>query len=175
MRKIQIKNEFYGVQYNNNCPYCGLNTNLLPESERVEIDAKKYCVRCYREGVNKRHVTPEDSDSTNWRDPEKSIPDEVNYNLACERKRDHLPRLEIAHLHGSRFGEGAMYLDMYPDIENDVIYFRLSIIDDDDAWFGSETYDYLPPDYAVKLLNKNDIHILNGLTEENWKEFFEFL
>ena len=175
MGKIQIKPNFYGVQYNNDCPYCGINTNLLQESERVEVNSRNYCVRCYREGVNKRHVTPKDYNSMNWREPGKSIQDELNYNLACERKRDHLPRLEIAHLHGSRFGEDAMYLDMYPDRENDCLHFRLSIVDDDDAWSGTELYDYIPPNYAVKLLNKNDIHILDGLTEENWKEYFEFL
>ena len=121
MRKIQIEKGFYGVQYNNDCPYCGVNTNLLSESERVEINSKTYCVRCYSEGVSKKHVTPKDFYSMNRCNPEKSIQDELNYNLACERKCDDLHRIEIAHLHGSRFGEDAMYLDVYPDSENDCI------------------------------------------------------
>ena len=60
MHKIVIKKAFTGVQYHNDCPYCGLNTNLLPEEEKVIVDNVKYCKCCYDGKSNKKKVVPGD-------------------------------------------------------------------------------------------------------------------
>lgn len=85
-----------------------------------------------------------------------------------------LSRLEIAHLCGESGKEDSMHLDLYYVAKEDSIYFRISICDDD-PWFCTETYNYLSPEQVVKLLNMNGIHILDGLTVDNWKSYFEFI
>lgn len=52
MNKIIVKAALLGVQYHNDCRYCGLNTNLLPKEEQIVVDEVKYCKRCYNEKIN---------------------------------------------------------------------------------------------------------------------------
>ena len=60
MNRIVVKKTYFGVQYYNDCPYCGLNTNLLSEEERAVIGEIKYCKRCYNEKINKKQIKPRD-------------------------------------------------------------------------------------------------------------------
>ena len=64
-------------------------------------------------------------------------------------------------------------MDMFIDEENDKIYFRLSTVTDDDPWFGEESYTYLTCEQVPILLNINGIHLLDGLNDSNWKEYFD--
>ena len=99
---------------------------------------------------------------------------QTQYRLACTRKCQKLPGIEIAHLCGEKGSDGEMHLDMFFDKENGEIYFRVTICTDDDSFFGTELRNYISPDRAIELLNQNSIHILDGLTAKNWKEYFEF-
>lgn len=166
MNRIVVKETSFGVQYHNNCPYCGLNTNLLSEEERAVIGKIKYCKRCYNENINKKQIKPGDYYEFSL----SSVADNLNNELICRN----LKRLEIAHLHGKKSEEDAMWLDAFFDIEKSKLYFRLSMVDDDDPWFGTETYTYLTCEQVPTLLNKNGIHLLDGLNSKNWKEYFVF-
>lgn len=88
--------------------------------------------------------------------------------IAC----NNLKRLEIAHLHGKFSEEGSIWLDAFFDMEKNHIYFRLGMVDDDDPWLGTETYTYLTCEQVPTLLNKNGIHLLDGLNSKNWREYF---
>ena len=167
MNRIVVKKTFFGVQYHNDCPYCGLNTNLLSEEERAVIGEIKYCKRCYNEKINKKQIKPRDY-------YELSFSSDCFDNLDNEIVCFNLKRLEIAHLHGKSSEEDSMWLDVFFDTEKNNIYFRLCIVDDDDPWFGTETYTYLTCEQVPALLNKNSIHLLDGLNSENWKEYFVF-
>ena len=172
MRKIQIKREYFGVHYHNDCAFCGLNTNLLAESEKILVDSKIYCKSCYQKGIDKKSVTPKDF----YRIPYENYAEkEPLAKIAKESICSKLPRLEIAHLCGEYGEEGCICLDLYPIAQESRLYFRLSLCDDDDPWFGTEVYHYISPEQATKLLNLNGIHILDGLTDDNWMHYFDFL
>ena len=166
MNKIIVKETFLGVQYHNDCLYCGLNTNLLPEEERVVIGEVKCCKRCYSEKTNKKQIGPSDYYGFSL----SSGADNLNNEIAFSN----LKRLEIAHLHGKYSEEDSMWLDAFFDIEKHNIYFRLCMVDDDDPWFGTESYTYLICEQVPALLNKNGIHLLDGLSSKNWEEYFVF-
>ena len=167
MRKIQIQREYFGVHFNNDCAFCGLNTNLLEDSEKITVDSKKYCKSCYQEGTDKKSVTPRDFYNTH-RDDAMS---DANKESICNK----LAGIEIAHLCGKYGEENCIILDMYHIVQEDSIYFRLSICDDDDPWWGTEIYKYISPEQAIELLNKNGIHLLDGLTDDNWSSYFDFV
>ena len=63
-------------------------------------------------------------------------------------------------------------MDAFFDMEKNHIYFRLGMVDDDDPWLGTETYTYLTCEQVPTLLNKNGIHLLDGLNSKNWREYF---
>ena len=172
VRKIRIKNEYLGIHYNNECSFCGLNTNLLDESEKVVVESKKYCKSCYQNGIDRKSVTPKDFyELFHKNHTEHDSMSNINNECICNK----LERLEIAHLCGEYGKEDCICLDLYHVIQEDSIYFRLSICDDDDPWFGTETYNYISPEQAIELLNKNGIHLLDGLSDENWKSYFSFI
>ena len=65
-------------------------------------------------------------------------------------------------------------LDFIYDKAADRPYFRMSIIEDDDPWFGSESYHYLDAEDIHGLLSKNGIDLFEGMTELNWKSYIWF-
>ena len=63
---------------------------------------------------------------------------------------------------------------MYYDLEDRRVYFRLCCSDDDESedWsVGTETYMYVSISDTISLLNKNDIHFLDGLDDETVFDF----
>ena len=188
MKRLQIKMSALGIRHNHNdCICCGLNTNLLEENESVVIPEKnergivvgykKYCRHCYEEGLNKKHVTSYDF-YIDYFPPNISVEEsrrQTDFRMACTRKCQELHGIEIAHLCGGKGEESEMHLDMFFDKESGEMYFRVTICNNDDPWFGTELRNYISPERTIELLNKNDIHILDGLTTENWKEYFAFL
>ncbi|MCH5188357.1 MAG: hypothetical protein J1F63_08120 [Oscillospiraceae bacterium] len=170
MGKIFAKNLF--CIYFKDCPLCGLNTALLPENERVEVGREVFCRPCYEAGKNKKRVTPADYYHVSLQN-QKIDGDhllQLNNEILCSG----LPNLPIAHLHGKMGEEDDFNLDLRYDQKNDKIYFRSSLVDDPDPWYGTETYKYITAEQAIYLLNKNGIHILDGMNESNWKDYFEF-
>ncbi len=172
-KAINIKREFWGIHMGDDCPVCGLNTNLLKKKECVLKDGKKYCRNCFGcESNSKKQVIPYD-----FYEMRDSSLAGSNLNTHNESICNKLPRLEIAHLYGEYGNDRDMCLDFFYDGKD--IYFRLYLVDDDSDFLGcyssySELYTYLSPGQAVEILNKNDIHILDGLTAENWREYFCF-
>lgn len=172
MGKIQIKREHFGVHYHNDCPFCGLNTNLLAESEKVVVDSKTYCKHCYQKGTEQKNVTPSDFYMLSFGN---HTAQDTMVNVSKEAVCNQLPQLEIAHFCGKYGEEGCVCLDLYHAAQEGCIYFRLSLCNDDDPWEGTETYTYLSPAQAIELLNKNGIQILDGLTDDNWDNYFDFI
>ncbi len=156
----------------NECPFCGINTSLLSDREKVTIENVTYCKSCKIEGVSKKNVTPGDfgkifNSITSTSDPIVNVRKEAICN--------NLPGIQIAHLCGERYGPDCMYLDLYYDKDNNKVYYRLCLSDDDDdwCWGGTETYCYPTLQQAVELLHKNDIHILDGMTDEKLEQLFK--
>lgn len=48
------------------------------------------------------------------------------------------------------------------------------MIDDDDPRWGTESYTYLELSEISAFLNKNGIHIFDGMTEKTWKSYILF-
>ena len=173
MSKIYIPKTFSKRNYYE-CPLCGVNTNLLQKDERIEVNSQTYCQSCYKDGNNRKQIMPRDFYELRRSCDSNDIQQDIRYNINAERACNNLRRIEIAHLHGIKSEIDDMYLDMFYDKENDQIYFRVSLCDDDDPWFGTEEYQYLRHEQVAALLNKNGIHILDGLHAGNWKEYFDF-
>ena len=189
MKRIQIRKHILGIGFNHNdCVYCGLNTNLLGEDETVVIPeknekgniigCKKYCRHCYEGGIDKKRAEPSDFyGEFAFRAPSsEEIQQQIDHNRACESKCRDLSGLEVAHLCGERAQTEEMNLDMFLDKAGGEVFFRLTLCDnDDDPWLTTESRDFISIDRAIELLNKNDIHILDGLTAENLEAYFEFV
>ena len=64
-------------------------------------------------------------------------PDAVKKDFLTPKKQ--LPSRELAHLCGEKY-KGYIYLDMYYDLEDRRVFFRLCCSDDDDSegWYGTE-------------------------------------
>ena len=152
------------------CPCCGFNTNLLPEGEKkTDENGSCYCRLCVF-GREKRKVTQRDYYTLFF--DRYNHPDIVKQDAITPKKS--LPSVEIAHLCGERYSE-YVYLDMYYDTEDKRAFFRLSCSDDDEnssGYYNTESYQYISLEEAIGLLNKNDIHFFDGLTDET---FFDFL
>ena len=84
-------------------------------------------------------------------------------------------KIGIAHLHGVYGQLDDMYLDFFYDRDEDDLNFRISMVDDDEPFFGTEMYKYIKADHVSLLLNINDIHIFDGMTEENWKSYIQII
>lgn len=167
--KFIVSKESWGADF---CPCCGLNTALLAEEHKIKASGKTFCLSCYKSKKSKKQVTPKDFYILFQKEHQAH---NAMVNNHKESICKHLPYLEIAFLYGEQYKEDAMYLDLYCDIQSNVLYFRLSIADAEcDPWLSSETYHYLSVTQALSLLNKNGIHIFDGMTEENCNEFFEF-
>ena len=157
------------------CPFCGLNTSLLPENEKKSIDDKTYCLQCARDGISKLHIAPVDfyhffAQGTGQLKEKGDSMFQVSKESVCNQLR----RIEIAHLHGEYGREDDMYLDFFYDKIHDKPYFRMLIVDDDDPWWGTEVYTYLEAEEVPVLLNKNGIHVFDGMNESNWKSYIGF-
>ena len=170
LKKILVKPDYYGVKYHMECPYCGLNTNLLSEKDRVHSDdGRIYCLSCYEGGKDKKTVKPSDF----YMLEELNVNGcDMEYQRKIEMDLSYCPKLELAHLYGRVNEADDFYLDLIH--HNSQIYFRACISNDDDSWFGTESYKYISPEQAAKLLNKNGIHILDGINELNWPFYFSF-
>ena len=151
------------------CPCCGFNTNLLPDEEKkVDSNGNCYCRLCVF-GRSKRKVTVRDFYELFF--DQFNNPDAVKKDFLTPKKQ--LPSRELAHLCGGKY-KGYIYLDMYYDLEDRRVYFRLCCSDDDESedWsVGTETYMYVSISDTISLLNKNDIHFLDGLDDETVFDF----
>ena len=151
------------------CPCCGFNTKLLCDDEKkTDGSGKYYCRLCVFER-SKRRVKQGDFYTLFF--DQFNNPDIVKKDFLTPKKE--LPSVELAHLCGEKYN-GYVYLDMYYDAEGRRVYFRLCCSDDDDsacAWDRMETYLYVSISDAISLLNKNDIHFLDGLNDETVFDF----
>lgn len=169
MKKINIKN----ISWNLYCSYCGWNTLLLPDNERIRVGDKGFCRCCYEEEKNKKSVTTKDFFDSRSQSIERHEGFCTNMELETS-VRWKFPKINVAHLYGELYKEDDMRLDLYYDEMNNKPYFRISIADDDDPWFGTETYCYVSVKQAIVLMNKNGIHYWDDMNESNWKNFFDF-
>jgi len=154
------------------CNFCGLNTALLPDNQKAQVENKVCCRQCKENGRSKMHINPGDfySSKFNPQKPGNDTMDQVRKEIIC----NNLPKIEIARLHGEYSRKDTMYLDLIYDNENDKPYFRMLIIDDDDAFFGTEVYNYIDAEDVHGLLIKNGIDLFEGMTEQNWKSYIWF-
>lgn len=170
MNKIIVTEKQLGSFRSHCCPYCGLNTDLLSNDYRVYDEKNVFCRSCYEKGENKKTVTPRDFYVLRCQNNQGDKLQLFEEERVCQS----MPRLEIAHLYGELGEEDDFYLDLFYDRKNEKIYFRTSINNDSDPWFGTEVFNYINFEQVVYLLNKNGIHILDGINESNWKEYFDF-
>ncbi len=114
------------------------------------------------------HITPRDF---------FSYADDYDINITTkkEMKSHRFSKIGIAHLHGVYGQLDDMYLDFFYDRDEDDLNFRISMVDDDEPFFGTEMYKYIKADHVSLLLNINDIHIFDGMTEENWKSYIQII
>lgn len=154
------------------CPLCGLNTVLLPDNQKVHDEDKVYCRQCKNDGISKMQIDPGDFYAFLFK--QKNIQNDCMNGVKNESICNRLKKTEIAHLHGEYARENDMYLDFIYDEAADKPYFRISIIEDDDPWFGSESYQYLEAEEVHGLLSKNGIYLFEGMTELNWKSYIWF-
>lgn len=163
------------ISKNRTCPCCGFNTNLLPFGEVVERNEEFYCKGC-ADADNKMLFTQSDFYKL-WSDHTKrpGYQDE-HLKTTIMLNKSNPPSIEIAHLCGEKYS-GYVYLDMYYSFEEQVVCFRACCSDDDsdDPWDQTELVDYWSADDVAKMLNINDIHFFDGLTNENIAKilFFE--
>ena len=156
------------------CPFCGLNTSLLPKEQRVSENGQTYCRQCKKDKMPKLTIKPKDYYEISFDPKRPPTLENVSKQVHAESICNQLPRIEIAHLHGEFGREDDMYLDFFYDETTDTPYFRLCMIDDDDPWWGTESYTYLEPSEISAFLNKNGIHIFDGMTEKTWKSYILF-
>ena len=170
MDKIRVTKECLGVFYHRDCPLCGLNTSLLSKDNRVYDKGNVFCRSCYEKGKSNKKVSPSDFYILFSQNHQGNKIQLFEEEKICEN----IPRLEIAHLYGEIGEEDDFYLDLFYDKKTDKLYFRTLIVADADPWSGWETFNYINFEQAVYLLNKNGIHILDGINESNWKDYFDF-
>lgn len=169
VEKIKIKN----ISWNSYCPLCGWNTLLLPDIDRIRVGDKDFCRCCYEKGESKKSVTTKDFFDIHSRSIKRH--EDFCKHMELETSvRWELPKINVAHLYGELYKEDDLRLDLYYDEMNNKPYFRISIAEDDDPWFGRELYSYVSVKQAILLLNKNGIHLWDGMNESNWKDFFDF-
>ena len=171
MKKFIIDAHAVGKPRARFCPCCGLNTNLLSDKQKISDGEKVFCRECFGKDV-KKTVKPGDFYvSMISVDEGGNLGEDSFYQNNLEnrcRGRVGLPYIEIAFLHGEKsYEEDNMYLDMYYDKETGSLYFRMSLCEDTDPWYGYESYAYVRFPYVLKLLNKNDIHIFDGITAKD--------
>ena len=66
-----------------------------------------------------------------------------------------------------------MYMDFFYDKDEDTPIFRISMVDDDQPFFGTQENNYIKADHVPLLLNINDIHLFDGMTEENRRSYIQ--
>ena len=148
------------------CSLCGINTALLSERDVQEKDGNLYCARCEKDGVSHFHITPRDF---------YTYRNDYDLNTCSQKaiKSDRSPNFGIAHLHGV-YGElDDMYMDFFYDKDEDTPIFRISMVDDDQPFFGTQENNYIKADHVPLLLNINDIHLFDGMTEENRRSYIQ--
>ena len=153
------------------CPCCGFNTNLFDDNRKYSVNEHIYCNGCSDTANNKKVTKRDFYEFFFEHHKDKSHFDkQIKISALIGRKR--LESTEIAHLCGGRYSE-YVYVDMYRDPDDNSVYFRACCSndkdddEDDGFWGDSEQFEFLSAEELVGLLNKNNIHFFDGLTEEN--------
>lgn len=154
----------------NECPCCGFNTNLLGDNEKSTKNGIIYCNGC-SDTINNRNVTQRDFYTIALKHFNEAGNTNKYIKISALIGRKHLSGIEIAHLCGGAYS-GYVYVDMYYDPDDNNVYFRACCSndddDDDDDFFGrSEQVDFWSVEELISVLNKNNIHFFDGLTNEN--------
>ena len=102
--------------------------------------------------------------------------DETNKFYRSEGRFNLLRHKEIAHVCGKLYEPDAVYLDGAYDAENDLLFFRLCIANDDADIFsfpacGTETYVYITQEEAANVLRKSGKDSYEGFSREDWIGF----
>ena len=169
MKQIVIKRKARSMRPNE-CPCCGFNTNLLENNEKSTKNGRIYCNGC-SDTINNRNVTQRDFYTIAFKHFNEAGNTNKYIKISALIGRKHLSGIEIAHLCGGAYS-GYVYVDMYYDPDDNNVYFRACCSNDDDddydEFFGrTEQVDFWSVEELISVLNKNNIHFFDGLTDEN--------